>query len=126
MRRFTAREIEAFDKARIIGVRSGETHRYTGVWPVVVEGRVFVRPWTNKATGWYAAFGQNPAGSAQVGEVEIPVQGRQTRSATTAQAVSRAFAAKYNTRASEKWVQGFAEPEREKTTLELVPGDSSG
>ena len=37
------------------------------------------------------------------------------------QGASVAYAAKYDTKASEKWVRGFAESGREKNTLELVP-----
>ena len=36
-------------------------------------------------------------------------------------AVSRAYGEKYPTKGSQKWVRGFAEPRREKNTLELVP-----
>jgi hypothetical protein len=35
--------------------------------------------------------------------------------------VSAAFGAKYSTKASLKWVEGFAEPERAAHTLELTP-----
>jgi hypothetical protein len=37
-------------------------------------------------------------------------------------AVTRAYARKYGTKASEKWVRGFAEPSRAAATLELAPG----
>jgi len=42
---------EMFRGAKIIGVRSGTEHRYTGVWVAVVAGRVFVRSWNDKPTG---------------------------------------------------------------------------
>jgi hypothetical protein len=32
-----------------------------------------------------------------------------------------AFGEKYNTKASRKWVDGFAEPQRLATTLEFIP-----
>jgi hypothetical protein len=35
--------------------------------------------------------------------------------------VTQAYAWKYDTKASEKWVRGFAEPHRCATTLELLP-----
>jgi hypothetical protein len=35
--------------------------------------------------------------------------------------VTAALGRKYDTKASRKWVEGFAEPARELTTLELVP-----
>jgi hypothetical protein len=37
-------------------------------------------------------------------------------------AIDAAYGKKYNTPASQKWVRGFAEPERRATTVEFVPG----
>jgi len=92
------------------------------VWDVVVEDRLFVRSWNDKPTGWYRAFRNEPNGSIQVAGVEIPVRAKPTRSKRLREAVSVAFGQKYNTKASRKWVEGFAEPAREATTLELVLG----
>ena len=43
------------------------------------------------------------------------------RSARLRAAVSEAYGVKYNTRASQKWVEGFALAERVEHTLELKP-----
>ena len=114
--------VEELRKAKILGVRAGTEHRYTGVWVVVVDGRVFVRSWNDKPTGWFRAFRKQPSGTIQVGEREIRVQGKLVRSARMRDAVTAAFGEKYNTKGSRKWVEGFAEPERVLTTLEFVPG----
>jgi len=119
--RFSRSMIDVIDRAKIIGLRSGNEHRYTGVWVVVVEGRVFVRSWNDKRTGWFRAFRAEPRGSMQVDGREIAVRARTTRSARLHAAVTAAYARKYNTKASLKWVAGFAEPARERATLELVP-----
>jgi hypothetical protein len=108
-------------QAKILGVRAGAEHRYTGVWVVVVEGRAFVRPWNDKPTGWYRAFRAQPRGSIQLAGREVAVRARHARSERLRGAVTRAYAEKYNTKASQKWVRGFAEPGREATTLEFVP-----
>jgi hypothetical protein len=120
--RFDRDTIDALTRAKILGVRSGEKHRYTGVWVVVVEGRAFVRSWSDKPTGWFRAFRTEPRGSIQLGEREIPVRVRHTRSDRLLDAVSRAYGEKYNTKASQKWVVGFAEGPRRVNTLELIPG----
>jgi hypothetical protein len=45
-RRFSGPEIEELARAKILGIRAGTEHRYTGIWVVVVEDRVFViDPW---------------------------------------------------------------------------------
>jgi hypothetical protein len=114
--------IEALRKARILGVRSGAEHRYTGVWVVVVEDRVFVRSWNDKPTGWFQSFKKEPRGTIQAeGLNELPVRGKVVRSARLQDAVTTAFAEKYPTKGSRKWVEGFAEPARVLTTLEFVP-----
>jgi hypothetical protein len=113
--------VEALRDAKILGVRAGDEHRYTGVWVVVVEGRPFVRSWNDKPTGWFRAFRREPAGFVQVAGFEIPVRAKLTRSARLREAVTVALGRKYDTKASRKWVEGFGEPERELTTLELVP-----
>lgn len=113
--------VEALDNAKILGVRAGTEHRYTGVWVVVVDGRVFVRSWNDKPTGWFRAFKKEPSGTIQVGKLEIPVRAKPVRSARLRDAVTVAFGEKYNTKGSQKWVEGFAEPARILTTLEFVP-----
>ena len=118
---FSARIVEALRKAKIIGVRSGSEHRFTGVWVVVVGDRVFARSWSDKPTGWFRAFKKEPNGTVQVEKIEIPVQAKQVRSARILDSVTDAFAEKYNTKGSLKWVEGFREPERVVTTVEFVP-----
>ena len=118
---FKADIVEALRKAKILGVRAGAEHRYTGVWVVVVDDRVFARSWSDKPTGWFRAFKKEPVGTLQVGEREIAVQGKVVRGARVLDAVTAAFAEKYNTKGSQKWVEGFAEPERVVNTIEFVP-----
>jgi hypothetical protein len=114
--------VEAFRSAKILGVRAGTEHRYTGVWVVVVDGRVFARSWNNKPTGWFQAFRKQANGMVQVGELELPVRGKVVRAARLRDAVTVAFGEKYPTKGSRKWVEGFAEPERVVNTIEFIPG----
>jgi hypothetical protein len=122
-RRFSRATLAALDGAKILGVRAGTEHKYTGVWPVVVEGRVFARSWSDKPTGWYRAFLAQPRGRIRFGDgVERAVRAIPTRSARLRDEVSAAFARKYDTKASKKWVDGFALPDRASHTIEFVPG----
>jgi hypothetical protein len=122
MNTFADDVVEAFRSAKILGVRAGAEHRYTGVWVVVVAGRVFARSWYNKPTGWFQAFRKQPNGTVKVGDLELPVRGKVVRSARLRDAVSVAFGEKYPTKGSRKWVEGFAEPERVVNTIEFIPG----
>ena len=107
----------------ILGIRAGATpHRFIGVWVVVVNGRVFVRPWNNKPSGWHKAFVDERIGVIQMlGGREIPVRPRMIRGERLLDAVDDAYAEKYHTPASKKWVRGFRTPKRRATTTELVP-----
>ena len=113
--------VAALSKAKILGVRAGTEHRYTGVWVVVVDRRVFARSWYDKPTGWFRAFRKQPSGTIQAGDLEIPVRGKVVRSARIRDAVTVAFGEKYNTKGSRKWVEGFADPDRAINTMEFVP-----
>jgi hypothetical protein len=121
--RFPKSVIEAADAAKILGVRAGDTHKFTGVWVVVHAGRVFVRSWGDKPTGWYRAFLAEPEGTMQLGPKgkELPVRAHTVRGERLLDAIDDAYAAKYDTKASLKWVEGFREPERRAHTLELRP-----
>ena len=120
--RFPESVVEAARKAKILGVRAGNEHRYTGVWVVVVDGRIFARSWSDKPTGWCRAFRKQPKGTIQIADLEVSVHAKLVGSARLREAVTAAFGEKYNTKASRKWVEGFAEPARTLTTLEFVPG----
>lgn len=71
--------VEAIRNAKILGVRAGTEHRYTGVWVVVVDGRVFVRSWNDKPTGWFRAFRKQPSGTLQVVGLEVSVRAKLVR-----------------------------------------------
>jgi hypothetical protein len=120
--RFPDAVVEAVRNAKIMGVRAGAEHRYTGIWVVVVDGRIFARSWNDKPAGWFRAFRKQLSGSIQVGGLEIPVRAKLASSARMQDAVTVAFGEKYHTKASRKWVEGFAEPARALTTLEFLPG----
>lgn len=105
----------------MLGVRAGEDHRFTGVWFVLLGGRVFVRPWNDKAGGWHRAFLARPRGEILIFGREIPVRARAARGERLFDAVDAAYSRKYNTKASQKWVRGFSLARRRRTTTELLP-----
>ncbi len=106
----------------MLGIRAGtESHRFTGIWFVMVGGRVFVRPWYDKPRGWRRAFLGEPRGTILVSGREILVRARKTRGERLFDSVDAAYAEKYTTKASLEWVRGFSLPRRRKTTIELLP-----
>ena len=105
----------------ILGIRVGSKHRVIGIWVVVVEGRVFVRSWTLKKDGWYRTSLEQPEGLMTIGKTRMRVRMLRTRSERLKAAIDRAYAEKYHTPASQKYVRGFRTKRRRDTTTELVP-----
>jgi len=121
-RQFAARTVAALNESKILGIRAGTApHRFIGVWVVVVDGRVFVRSYGLRSNGWYQTFLADPRGAIQIGKRTIRVRAVPARSTRLRDAVDRAYAAKYPTPGSKKFVIGFRRPRRKATTTELVP-----
>lgn len=118
--RFPPDTLAAFAATKYLYIRSGD-HRFIPIWVVVVDDRVIVRSWNDKAAGWYRAFLKEPRGHARVGVEEIPVRAIRLRSARLNEAADAAYATKYTTKANQKYVKGFKAARRKSTTLELVP-----
>jgi hypothetical protein len=120
--RFSNSILAALSASKIIGLRAGvQPHRFIGVWVVVVDERVFVRPWNNKPGGWYRVFLEEPQGVIQIAEREIRVRARKARGERLMDAIDQAYREKYPTLGSRKYVQGFAHARRRATTMELRP-----
>lgn len=113
--------ITTLDKSKILGIRAGREHRFIGVWPVVVDGRLFVRSWTRKPDGWYRAFTKDPHGAIQVGTRTVSVRAVAVRAERLKKAVDLAYRTKFNTPGALKYVRGFHRPSRRSTTTEFVP-----
>ena len=122
-RPFSKATVSAIESASILGVRAGarSPHRFIGIWAVVVDGRVFARSYTLTKGGWYRTFLEDPLGAIQVGTRPIPIRALPVRSERLRDAVEDAYAEKYATPGSVKYVRGFRTPRRRATTLEFVP-----
>jgi hypothetical protein len=115
--------VAAADAAGIMGIRAGgrSDHRFIGVWPVVVDGRVFARSWTLTRGGWYRTFLEDPLGVIQLGDRQIRIRAIRVTSERIRDQVEDAYAGKYDTKASQKYVRGFRTSRRRDTTTEFVP-----
>ena len=121
-RKLPATVVAAIDASKILGVRAGDrsAHRFIGVWPVVIGGRVFARSWSLKPGGWYRTFLEDPRGAIQVGKRTIRVRALPVRSERIRDAVERAYAEKYPTPGSRLYVRGFRTQRRREATMEFV------
>ena len=120
--RFSKPVLAALDEIKYLGIRSGSEHRFIAVWPIVLGDRVFVRSWNDKPTGWYRAFLEEPRGAVQLKDGrEVRVRAKPVRAQRILDAMEDAYAEKYDTRGSRRYVVGFRRPRRRACTLELVP-----
>jgi hypothetical protein len=122
-RRFSRPIMAAIDESKLLAVRAGarSRHRFIAIWAVIVNGRVCARSWTQKPGGWYRTFLEDPRGAIQVGERQIPIRAVPARGSRIRDAVERAYAEKYSTPGSIKYVRGFRTARRRETTMEFVP-----
>jgi hypothetical protein len=122
-RRFARAILELLHRGKIVGIRAGtrSDHRFTAVWTVVVNGRVFARSWTLRPDGWYRTFLEDPLGTLQIGERHLRIRARLVRGERIRDAVERAYAAKYNTPGAARYVRGFRTPRRRGATMEFLP-----
>ena len=118
---FPTKVVASIQKERMLGIRAGTDHDFTGIWAVVVENRVFVRSWDLSPRSWYRTFLENPEGEIQTAGRTVKVRAKPTRSDRIKDLVSRAYKEKYNTPGSVQYVRGLARPKRRETTTELVP-----
>jgi hypothetical protein len=122
-RRFSRPIVAVIDERKLLAVRAGarSRHRFIAIWAVVVSGRVFARSWMQKPGGWYRTFLDDPRGTIQVGARQIRIRAVPIRSIRIRDAVERAYAEKYSTPGSIKYVRGFRSARRRETTMEFVP-----
>jgi hypothetical protein len=115
--------VAKIDDCKILGIRAGAAsgHGFVGVWPIVVSGRVFARSWSLSRDGWFQAFREDPLGTIQVGERQVRVRAVRIRSERLRDAIEDAYAEKYDTKASQKYVRGFRSARRRDATIEFVP-----
>jgi hypothetical protein len=121
-RRFGPGVLDAVRDAMVVGIQAGSRpHRVIAVWAVVVEGRVFVRSWSIKPGGWFRTLQQQPRGTLHVGGRARPVRAVFTRSERLKDAVDEAYAEKYRTPGSLKYVRDLCGRRSRATTTELAP-----
>lgn len=122
-RRFPRHVVAAIDQSKILGIRAGTRtdHRFIGIWAVVVGDRVFARSWTLKPGGWYRTLLEDPFGTLQLGARQLRIRAVRAGSKRLRDAVERAYAQKYATPGSLKYVRGFRTPRRRDATMEFLP-----
>ena len=117
--------LKCINETQITSVRAGKgREKFTGIWMVVVKGRVFGRSYYGAERSWYTALLKGDIGDIKCGKEILPVKGLKPADINTiAKAINKAYERKYLVKAyNKKWVDGLCEPDRVARTMEFIPG----
>lgn len=119
--RFSDDVLSTLRETKGLRIRAGTgTHRFIGIWFVIVKDRVFVRSWSVKPAGWYRVFLKEPCGTIRTADGEIAIRAVRIQSKALRDAIDRAYLDKYNTPGALKYAKDLARDKSRATTLELV------
>lgn len=116
--------MKCISETQITSVRAGKDRtKFTGIWMVEVNGRIFGRSYYGAERSWYTAILNSTEAEIKCGKEIIPVKGvRPADIGSINEAINKAYENKYLARPSnKKWVDGLAEPERVARTMEFIP-----
>ena len=126
LRRFSDEILVVFRKSKGLRIRAGNgTHRFIGIWFVLVKDRVFVRSWSVKPNGWYHTFVSDPRGAIKIADRENAVRAVRIKHKVLRDAVDQAYLEKYSTPGSLKYAKDLGSAKSRATTIELVPWSSA-
>jgi len=124
MKKFAKSFLKCINETQITSVRAGkDREKFTGIWMVEVDGRIFGRSYYGAERSWYTALLKGDNGDIKCGKEIIPVKGLKPADIKIInKAINKAYEKKYLIKAhNKKWVDGLSQPERVARTMEFVP-----
>jgi hypothetical protein len=123
MKTFSKAFLQCIRETQINSVRAGKNRtKFTGIWMVEVNGRIFARSYYLSDRSWYTGFLNDNNGDIKCGKEIIPVKGVKPADVDTiTEAINKAYEKKYLVkRYNKKWVDGLCEPGRVERTMEFI------
>ena len=124
MKNFSTAFLQCISETQITSVRAGKNRtKFTGIWMVEVEGRIFARSYNLSERSWQTSFLNGDEGDIKCGKEIIPVKGvKPADLSTITEKINKAYGEKYLVKAyNKKWVDGLIQPERVARTMEFIP-----
>jgi hypothetical protein len=124
MKKFEKAFLKCIKETQITSVRAGKDRtKFTGIWMVEVDGRIFARSYYGAQRSWYTAFLDSGEGEIKCGKAIIHVNGVKPPDFTIiTNAINKAYEEKYSVKEhNKKWVNGLIQPERVARTMEFIP-----
>jgi hypothetical protein len=125
MKKFSKAFLKSINDTQVTSVRVGKGRdKFTGIWMVVVKGRIFGRSYYGAERSWYTALLNGDNGDIKCGNEIVPIKGMKPADIDAInKAINKAYEKKYLIKAfNKKWTDGLAEPERVNRTMEFLPG----
>jgi hypothetical protein len=123
MKKFSAAFLNCINETQITSLRAGKgREKFTGIWMVEVNGRIFGRSYSLSERSWYTTFLNGEPGELKCGKEIIPIKGvKPPDIKIITAAINKAYEKKYLVKAyNKKWVDGLCEPERIARTMEFI------
>ena len=123
MNKFTKAFLACINATQITSVRAGkDREKFTGIWMVVVDGRVFGRSYNLSERSWYTTLLSGDSGDLKCGKEIIPIKGSKPVDINIITgAINKAYEKKYLVKAyNKKWVDGLCKPESVARTMEFI------
>lgn len=124
MKKFSKAFLKCVSETQITSVRAGkDREKFTGIWMVVVDGRIFGRSYQLAERSWYTALLNGDTGDIKCLKEIVAIKGSKPADLDKiTAAINKAYEKKYLVKAyNKKWVDGLAEPERVARTMEFIP-----
>jgi len=124
MKKFSKAFLKCIADTSITSVRVGKGRtKFTGIWMVEVDGRIFARSYIGAERSWYKAFLTDGEGDIKCGKDIVPVRGiKPADLREITDSINKAYERKYSVKEhNKKWVRGLVEPERVARTMEFIP-----
>ena len=124
MKKFSKAFLKCISETQITNVRAGNNRtKFTGIWMVEVEGRIFGRSYYGADRSWYTALMQGDDGDVKCGKEIISIKGIKPSDLNSiTKPINKAYEKKYLVKSyNKKWVDGLCEPERVARTMEFIP-----
>ncbi|HEY6975736.1 MAG TPA: DUF2255 family protein [Chitinophagaceae bacterium] len=124
MKKFSKAFLTCIKETQITSLRAGkDREKFTGIWMVVIDDRIFGRSYYGAERSWYTAFLKNKEGDIKCGKEIIPVKGVKPADINTiTEAINKAYEKKYLIKTyNKKWVDGLCEQGRVERTMEFTP-----
>ena len=93
MKHFSKTFLKCINETQITSVRAGrDREKFTGIWMVEVEGRIFARSYTLSERSWYTALLSGDTGDIRCGKEIIPIKGSKPADMTSiTEAINKAY-----------------------------------